>query len=106
MTDTGNTRARQLLGDTAPDLVRLTDEVLVGQVWADPGLSSRDRSLVTVAALVSLYRTDQLGSHLRGALDNGLTKDELVHATTHLAFDAGWPCAMTAITQLNKITEE
>jgi len=106
MTDTANTRARQLLGDTAPDLVRLTDEVLFGQVWADPGLSPRDRSLVTVAALVSLYRTDQLGSHLRRALDSGLSKDELVHAITHLAFYAGWPCAMTAITQLKKITEE
>jgi Carboxymuconolactone decarboxylase family len=61
MTDTGRTRAQQLLGDTAPDLVRLTDDVLFGDVWANPGLSPRDRSLVTVAALVSLYRTDQLG---------------------------------------------
>ena len=86
--------------------MRLTDEVLFGQVWADPGLSQRDRSLVTVAALVSLSRAGQLGSHLRRALGNGLTKDELVHAITHLAFYAGWPCAMTAITQLNKITQE
>ena len=106
MTDTGNTRARQLLGHTAPDLVRLTDDVLFGQVWADPGLSQRDRSLVTVAALVALYRTDQLGSHLRRAMDNGLSKDELVHAITHLAFYAGWPNAMTAITQLKKVTKE
>ena len=105
MTDPGTTRARQLLGDTAPDLVRLTDEVLFGQVWADPGLSQRDRSLVTVAALVSLSRAGQLGSHLRRALDSGLSKDELVHAITHLAFYAGWPCAMTGITQLKKITE-
>ena len=86
--------------------MRLADEVLFGQVWADPGLSQRDRSLVTVAALVSLNRTGQLGSHLRRALGNGLSKDELVHAITHLAFYAGWPCAMTAITQLNKITQE
>ena len=106
MTDTGKTRAQQLLGDTAPDLVRLTDDVLFGEVWANPGLSPRDRSLVTVAALVALYRTDQLGSHLRRALDNGLSKDELVHAITHLAFYAGWPCAMTAITQLKQITEK
>ena len=80
--------------------------MLFGQVWADPGLSQRDRSLVTVAALVSLSRAGQLGSHLRRALGNGLSQDELVHATTHLAFYAGWPCAMTAITQLNKITQE
>ena len=105
MTDTGKTRAQQLLGDTAPDLVRLTDDVLFGDVWADPGLSPRDRSLVTVAALVSLYRPDQLGSHLRRALDNGLSKDELVHAITHLAFYAGWPSAMSAMGQLKQITE-
>jgi 4-carboxymuconolactone decarboxylase len=73
--------------------------------WASPGLSQRDRSLVTVAALVSLYRSDQLGSHLRRALDNGLTKDELVQAITHLAFYAGWPCAMTAMLKLKEITE-
>ena len=106
MADTGRTRAQELLGDTAPDLVRLTDDVLFGDVWANPGLSPRDRSLITVAALVSLYRTDQLGSHLQRALANGLTKDELVQAITHLAFYAGWPNAMTAITQLKKITAE
>jgi 4-carboxymuconolactone decarboxylase len=106
MTDTGKTRAQELLGDTAPELVRLTDEVLFGQVWADPGLSPRDCSLVTVAALVSLGRTEQLRSHLRRGLDNGLGKDELVRAITHLAFYAGWPAAMTAITELKKITEE
>jgi len=106
MTEPGNSRAQQLLGDTAPDLVRLTDEVLFGDVWANQGLSQRDRSLVTVAALVSLSRTEQLGSHLQRALANGLTKDELVHAITHLAFYAGWPNAMSAITQLKKITED
>ena len=105
MTDNGKTRAQQLLGDTAPDLVRLTDDVLFGDVWANPGLSQRDRSLVTVAALVALYRGDQLGSHLRRALDNGLTKDELVQAITHLAFYAGWPNAMSAMGQLKQITE-
>jgi 4-carboxymuconolactone decarboxylase len=106
MTDDEKTPIQRLLGDIAPDLARLTDDVLFGDVWADPGLSPRDRSLVTVAALVSLYRTDQLDAHLRRALDNGLSKDELVHAITHLAFYAGWPTAVTAITQLKKITEE
>ena len=106
MTDTGKTRAQELAGDIAPELARLTDEVLFGQVWADPGLSQRDRCLVTVAALVSLGRTGQLGSHLRRALDNGLSKDELARAITHLAFYAGWPAAMTAVTELKKITEE
>ncbi len=106
MADPGKTRAQQLLGDTAPELVQLTDEVLFGQVWADPVLSRRDRSLVTVAALTSLYRTEQLRSHLRLALENGVSKDELVGAITHLAFYAGWPNAMSAITELKKITEE
>ena len=106
MTGQGKTRAQQLLGETAPELVRLTDEVLFGEVWADPGLSRRDRSLVTVAALTALHRPEQLGSHLRLALDNGLSKDELVAAITHLAFYAGWPSAMSAATQLKAITEE
>ncbi len=106
MADSGKSRAQQLLGDTAPELVRLTGEVLFGQVWADPALSPRDRSLVTVAALTALYRTDQLRSHLRLALDNGLSKDELVAAITHLAFYSGWPNAMNAITELKKIIEE
>ncbi len=79
--------------------------MLFGDVWANPGLSQPDRSLVTVAALVALYRGDQLGSHLRRALDNGLTEDELVQAITHLAFYAGWPNAMSAMGQLKQITE-
>ncbi|MFC5833956.1 carboxymuconolactone decarboxylase family protein [Nonomuraea insulae] len=106
MTNDEKTRAQQLLGDTAPELVRLTDDVLFGEVWANPGLSPRDRSLVTVSALVALYRGEQLASHLRKALENGLSKDELVHAITHLAFYTGWPNAMTAMIQLKKITEE
>jgi 4-carboxymuconolactone decarboxylase len=106
MAEAGTSRAKQLLGDTAPELVRLTDDVLFGQVWADPALSRRDRSLVTVAALTALYRTEQLRSHLRLALENGLTEDELVAALTHLAFYAGWPNAMSAITELKKIIEE
>jgi 4-carboxymuconolactone decarboxylase len=106
MAEAARSRAQQLLGDTAPELVRLTDDVLFGQVWADPALSRRDRSLVTVAALTSLYRTEQLRSHLRLALENGLSKDELVAAITHLAFYSGWPNAMSAIAELKKITEE
>ncbi|HEY6594311.1 MAG TPA: carboxymuconolactone decarboxylase family protein [Asanoa sp.] len=98
--------ARQMIGDFAPKLVELTDDVLFGDVWERPGLSKRDRSLVTVATLAALYRTEQLPGHLRRALDNGLTTDELVEAITHLAFYAGWPSAMTAITILRKITEQ
>jgi 4-carboxymuconolactone decarboxylase len=85
------TAAQQMIGDFAPKLVELTDEVLFGDIWERPGLSKRDRSLVTVTALVALYRTDQITFHLRRALENGLTRDELIEAITHLAFYAGWP---------------
>jgi 4-carboxymuconolactone decarboxylase len=95
----GQSRAQQLVGDIAPKLAELTDEVLFGDVWARPGLSPRDRSLITVAALAALGRTDQLRSHLGLALTNGVTQDELAEAATHLAFYAGWPAGMsTAIT--------
>ncbi len=89
-------RAQQLMGDVAPKLAQLTDEVLFGDVWARPGLSRRDRSLVTVSALIALNRPDQLRSHMALARDNGVSKDELVEALTHLAFYAGWPSAVTA----------
>src|ERR1051325_7412636 len=98
-------RAQQLLGDFAPKLVELTDDVLFGDVWKRPGLSPRDRSLVTVAALVALHRPEQLENHLRLALTNGLSQEELVEALTHLAFYAGWPSGMGALTRFKAIVE-
>jgi 4-carboxymuconolactone decarboxylase len=98
--------AQQLIGDVAPKLVQLTDDVLFGDVWERPGLSPRDRSLVTVATLTALYRTGQLPYHLRLALANGVTADELVEAITHLAFYAGWPKAMSATTALKEVLAE
>jgi 4-carboxymuconolactone decarboxylase len=89
--------AQQTIGGIAPKLAQLTDEVLFGDVWERPGLSKRDRSLITVTALVALYRTEQMPFHLRRALDNGVTQDEIVEVITHLAFYAGWPNAMTAM---------
>jgi 4-carboxymuconolactone decarboxylase len=91
-----STPAQRLLGDIAPKLAELTDNVLFGDVWARPGLSRRDRSLVTVSALIAMNRPDQLRSHLALARQNGVTQDELVEALTHLAFYAGWPSAVTA----------
>ncbi len=102
----GPTRAQQLLGDFAPKLVSLTDNVLFGDVWERPGLSKRDRSLVTVAALVALYRTDQMAGHMQRAVDNGLSGDVLVEAITHLGFYAGWPSAMTAMTTAKKLFDQ
>ncbi|UVJ38930.1 carboxymuconolactone decarboxylase family protein [Arthrobacter sp. CJ23] len=106
MTETTLSPAQQLIGDFAPKLVQLTDDVLFGDVWERPGLSPRDRSLVTVSALVSLYRTGQQASHLRRALANGLTPEELIEAITHLAFYTGWPNAMSAIVTLKEICQE
>ena len=80
----------------APKLAQLTDDVLFGDVWARPGLSARDRSLVTVSALIAMNRPDQLRSHMARARDNGVSKDELVETLTHLAFYAGWPNAVAA----------
>ena len=88
--------ARELLGDIAPKLLELTEKVLFGDVWERPGLSKRDRSLITVSALVALNRTEQLPFHLERALTNGLTRDELVEAITHLAFYSGWPTSVSA----------
>ena len=89
--------AEKMIGDFAPKLVELTDNVLFGDVWERPGLSKRDRSLVTVSTLVALNRLEQLRFHLEKALENGVTKDELVEVITHLAFYSGWPNAMSAI---------
>lgn len=83
--------------DIAPALGDYTNDVLFGEVWERPGLSKRDRSLITVATLVALYRTNELPFHLKRALENGVTRDELVELITHLAFYAGWPNASTAV---------
>jgi 4-carboxymuconolactone decarboxylase len=86
------------LADFAPALVEYTNNVLFGQVWERPELSARDRSLITVAALVAGGNTEQLTFHLDYAKRNGLTEQELIEAITHLAFYAGWPKAMSAMT--------
>jgi 4-carboxymuconolactone decarboxylase len=88
---------KKTYGDFAPRLVELTDEVLFGDIWERPGLSKRDRSLITVTALIALNRPEQLRFHIPNALKNGVTKDEVIEAITHLAFYCGWPSAMTAI---------
>jgi 4-carboxymuconolactone decarboxylase len=101
--DAPPSRAQQLLGDIAPKLAQLTDSVLFGDVWARPGLSQRDRSLVTVSALIAMNRPDQLRSHLARARDNGVTQEDVVETITHLAFYAGWPNAITAVTVAREV---
>jgi len=97
------TNARKSFGDIAPHLAELTDKVLFGDVWANTALSPRDRSLVTITSLISLYRINELPFHLGRALENGVSKDEIIEIITHLAFYAGWPPAMTAVQIARKV---
>jgi 4-carboxymuconolactone decarboxylase len=95
---------KRMMGDIAPKLAELTDEVVFGDIWERKGLSKRDRSMITVATLVALNRTEQLSFHLNFALENGVTQEELVELITHLAFYAGWPPAVSAINLLKSLT--
>jgi len=87
--------AREAIRGTVPKLAEVSDQVNYGDVWERPGLSKRDRSLIVVATLIALGREKQLVGHLERALNNGVTKDEIGELLTHLAFYAGWPCAMS-----------
>jgi 4-carboxymuconolactone decarboxylase len=98
--------AQRLMGDLAPKLAELTDSVLFGDVWSRSGLSRRDRSLATVSALIAMNRPDQLRSHLSLALQNGVTREELVEVITQMAFYAGWPSAVTAVGVARQVFEE
>ena len=100
------TNARKGFGDIAPHLAELTDKVLFGDIWENSALSPRDRSLVTITSLISLYRTNEMPFHLKKALENGVTRYEIIGAITHLAFYAGWPPAMTALQIVRKVFDE
>ena len=98
--------ARKSFGDIAPALADYTDRVLFGDLWERPNLSPRDRSLVTITTLIALYRHNELPFHLKRALDNGVTRDEIIETITHLAFYGGWPVANTALPIARKAFEE
>ena len=91
------------LAGFAPKLVEITEEVLFGDVWERPQLSKRDRSLITCAALVALGKTEQMSFHFPRAIENGVKEEELIELFTHLAFYAGWPCAMSAATRAKEL---
>lgn len=95
--------AQKLIGELAPKLADLTDDVLFGDVWERSQLSKRDRSLVTCAALVANAKVDQLNFHIPRALENGVTQEEIVEMITHLAFYCGWPSAMSAIVKAKEL---
>lgn len=102
---TGWSGGKNAFGDFAPGMVRYTDRVLFDEVWERDGLSKRDRSLVTVAALTAMGKTEQLQFHLAYARENGVTDEELQEALLHLAFYAGWPNGMAATSVLKGIVE-
>src|SRR5712692_3073578 len=98
--------AYKAIGDFAPKLVDLTEDVLFGDVWERPQLSKRDRSLITCAALVATGKTEQMDFHLPNAIKNGVTQEELVEMITHLAFYIGWPNAMSAVNRAKALFEK
>ncbi len=99
MSDENKTPMQRMMGDFAPTFVELTDDVLFGRVWSRTDeLSSRDRSLVTIASLVTAGNIEQLNAHIPMGLANGLTEDEIKEAITHVAIYAGWPRADSALT--------
>ena len=101
-----STAAREKLRAFSPKLIELTEGVLFGDVWERPGLKKRDRSMITVATLVALNRTEQLRGHLQRALHNGVSEDELKELITHLAFYSGWPTAMSAMNIAKEVFED
>ena len=98
--------SQSAIGDFDPKLAELTDDVLYGDIWERPQLSKRDRSLVTVAALIALNRPEQLRSHVIMARKNGVTQEELVESITHLAFYCGWPNAVNAISVAKEVFDK
>ena len=102
MTETPSA-AQRLVGDIAPKLAALTDDVLFGDVWERPALSKRDRSLVTISTLVATRAFEQLVAHVRLGRANGLTQDEILEAVIHLAFYVGWPKAMSAVGVIREV---
>ena len=106
MTTSTSPTAMNDLEALAPDFAKLTKEFLFGDIWERPGLSQRDKSLITVTCLVALNRIEQVEFHLKKALDNGLTKEELVAAITHIAFYAGWPTAASGFSHLKKVIDQ
>ncbi len=98
--------SQRAIGDFSPKLAEITDNVLYGDVWERPQLSKRDRSLVTVAALIAMNRPEQLRSHIARARTNGVTQEEVVETITHMAFYAGWPNAVSAIAVAKEVFEK
>ncbi len=106
MTKSDEQKAVNDLSAVAPEFAKLTKDFLFGDIWERPELSKRDKSLITVTCLVALNRIEQVDFHLKRAFENGLTKEEIVAAITHIAFYAGWPTAASAFNHLQKVISQ
>jgi 4-carboxymuconolactone decarboxylase len=102
-TDKPASGARTTIGDIAPKLAEITDDVLFGDIWERSQLSKRDRSLITCAALVATGKTEQMNFHFPRAIENGVRHDELIEMITHMAFYVGWPSAMSAVAKVKEL---
>lgn len=100
------TRVQQDFGNVAPAVVQYTTDILFRDLWLRPALSPRDRSLVTVSALVASGQSAQITYHLNRAMDNGLTKAQASEVLTHLAFYAGWPNVFSALPIVKAVFEK
>ena len=106
METSNDQKATDELSAVAPEFAQLTRDFLFGDIWKRPGLSQRDKSLITVTCLVALNRIEQVEFHLKKAFENGLTKEELVAAITHIAFYAGWPTAASGFSHLKRVLDQ
>ena len=100
------TRVEQQFGKVTPGLVQYTTDVLFRDLWLRPELAPRDRSLVTVSALVATGQVAQITYHLNRAMDNGLTQEQAGEVVAHLAFYAGWPNAFSAAPVFKDVIEK
>ena len=106
MTTSNDRNAMDDMEALAPEFAKLTKDFLFGDIWERPGLSQRDKSLITVTCLVALNRIEQVEFHLKKSFENGLTKEELVAAITHIAFYAGWPTAASGLSHLKRVIDQ
>jgi 4-carboxymuconolactone decarboxylase len=96
---------KRKFGDVAPGLVQLTKQVLFDDLWLQPGLSPRDRCLVTICSVIATAQTAQLGFYLNRAMDHGVSRTELSELMTHVAFYSGWSSVYTALAVAREVFE-
>lgn len=97
------TAGQDNLGEFAPDFAKYNDQILFGEVWEEPSLPPKTRSLITLSILITKGSTEQLSFHLHKAKEYGVSKEEISALITHIAFYAGWPNAWSAFNQAKEL---